>query len=46
MNNKLTQKEIDYLTRILHMNTKPTINYFVIGMLVLLIFAGIGLGAF
>jgi hypothetical protein len=28
------------------MNTKPTFNYLAIGMLVLLTFAGIGLGAF
>ena len=46
MDNKLTQKEIDYLTRFLHMYTKPTFNYLAIGMLVLLTFVGIGLGAF
>ncbi len=46
MDNKLTQKEINYLTRFLHMNTKPTFNYLAIGMLALLTFAGIGLGAF
>ena len=46
MDNKLTQKEIDFLTRFLHMYTKPTFNYIAIGMLVLLTLAGIALGAF
>jgi hypothetical protein len=46
MDNKLTQKEIDFLPRFLHMYTKPTFNYIVIGMLVLLTLAGIALGAF
>jgi hypothetical protein len=46
MDNKLTQKEIDFLTRFLHMYTKPTFNYIVIGMLVLFTLAGIALGAF
>jgi len=46
MDKKLTQKEIDFLTRFLHMYTKPTFNYIAIGMLVLLTFAGIALGAF
>jgi hypothetical protein len=46
MDNKLTQKEIDFLTRFLHMYTKPTFNYIAIGMLVLLALAGIALGAF
>ncbi len=46
MDNKLTQKEIDFLTRFLHMYTKPTFNYIAIGMLILLTLAGIALGAF
>jgi len=46
MDNKLTQQEIDFLTRYLHMNTKPLFNYLAIGMLVLLTFLGIALGAF
>ena len=46
MDKKLTQQEIDFLNRYLHMNTKPLFNYIAIGMLVLLTFAGIALGAF
>ena len=46
MDNKLTQQEINFLTRFLHMNTKPTFNYLAIGILVLLAFLGIGLGVF
>lgn len=46
MEKKLTQQEINFLTRYLHMNTKPLFNYIAIGMLVLLTFVGITLGAF
>jgi hypothetical protein len=49
MDNKLTQQEIKYLTRFLHMNTKPTkptFSYLAIGMLALLTFLGIALGIF
>ena len=46
MDNKLTQKEINYLTRFLHMYTKPTFNYIAIGMLILLSLVGIALGTF
>jgi hypothetical protein len=46
MDNKLTQQEIKYLTRFLHMNNKPTFSYLAIGMLALLTFLGIALGIF
>ena len=46
MNKKLTQQEINFLTRYLHMNTKPLFNYLAIGILVLLTFLGIALGVF
>ena len=46
MDKKLTQQEIDFLTRYLHMNIKPLFNYLAIGILVLLTFLGIALGVF
>ena len=46
MDKKLTQQENDFLTRYLHMNTKFLFNYIAIGMLVLLTFVRIALGAF
>lgn len=46
MDNKLTQQEIDYLTRFLHINTKPLFSYLAMGMLALLAFLGGALGFF